>query len=428
MIKAPISLQELRRKIYVKAKAEAHWKFWGLHAHICKLETLREAYQTAKRNNGAPGTDGVTFSAIEAKGAEQYLQRIRMELVKHEYKPMPIKKVEIPKSDNKGTRVLKIPTIRDRIVEGAIKLILEPIFEADFCDGSYGYRPNRKAADAIKRVWCAIMSGKSRVVDIDIRSYFDTVRHDILLKKIAARVQDNEVLHLIKLILKAGGKKGLLQGGVLSPLLSNLYLTDVDNMLERAKEVTKTNGYHNIEYARWADDAVILIDGFRKHSKLQSAVEKRLREELDKLGLTVNEDKSKIIDLTNFGNSFSFLGFDFRKRKTLSGEDGVQTTPKTKSRVNLQRKLKGIFKAKRGRPIQEIVEEINPILRGWVNYFRIGNSKKCFNSLEDWVQKKIRRHLCKARQKEGFGWKRWSRQELYRITGIFSDYKIRYAW
>lgn len=427
MIKAPSKLQELRRKIYVKAKTETQCKFWGLYVHICKLETLQESYRRAKKNKGAPGSDGVTFDDIEAIGTEKYLQEIHTDLVKREYKPKRAREVKIPKPDGKSMRILKIPTIRDRIVEGAMKLILEPIFEADFQDGSYGYRPKRKAADAVMRVSKAIVSKKSRVIDIDLRAYFDTVRHDILLQKIAARIQDNEVLHLIKLILKAGGKRGLRQGGVLSPVLSNLFLNTVDCMLERAKEVTKTNGRNNLEYARWADDLVILVDGFRKHAKLVKTVEIRLREELAKLDLTINEDKSKITDLTNQDNSFTFLGFEFRQNKTMNGKDGARFTPKKKAVINLRAKLTETFKAKRGRPIEEIVKEINPILRGWVNYFRIGNSSKCFKNVEEWVQKKIRRHLYKARQRTGFGWKRWSKQELYRNTGIYHDYQIRYA-
>jgi RNA-directed DNA polymerase len=174
-------------------------------------------------------------------------------------------------------------------------------------------------------------------------------------------------------------------------------------------------------------DLIILVDGFRKHAKLLNMVETRLREELGKLDLTVNEDKSKITDLTNQDNSFTFLGFEFRQVKTLNGKKGAQITPKKKAVINLRVKLKEIFRAKRGRPITEIVTKINPILRGWVNYFRIGHSSRCFKSVEDWVQKKIRRHLYKARQRTGFGWKRWSKQELYRNTGIFHDYKIRYA-
>lgn len=196
MIKTPITLQDLRRKIYIKAKAEKQHRFWGLYVHICKLDTLREAYQSARRNNGAPGKDGVTFEMIEERGLTDYLEDIQKDLLNENYKPTRAKQVEIPKANGTGIRVLKIPTIRERIVEGAVKLILEPIFESDFQEGSYGYRPKRKASEAIAKVSKAIISKKTKVINIDIKSYFDTVRHDILLGKIAARVQDKQVLHL----------------------------------------------------------------------------------------------------------------------------------------------------------------------------------------------------------------------------------------
>jgi len=427
MTKTPITLQNLRRKIYIKAKAEKQHRFWGLYVHICKLDTLWEAYQLARKNHGAPGIDGVTFEMIEESGLTYYLEDIQKDLLNENYKPMRAKQVEIPKADGKGVRILKIPTIRDRIVGGAVKLILEPVFEADFQEGSYGYRPKRKAAKAIVKVSEAIVSKKTQVINIDMKSYFDTVRHDLLLGKVAERVQDSQVLHLIKLILKAGGKRGLRQGGVLSPVLSNLFLNEVDKMLEKAKDVTKRHGCYNLEYVRWADDLIVLVDEFRKHAWLKSAVEKRLREELSKLALTINEDKSSVIDLRKPGETIQFLGFEFRRIVTMGGKMGVLKTPKTKARINLQRKLKKIFKAKRGKSVQEVVAAINPILRGWVNYFRIGNSARCFQKLEDWVQKKVRRHLYKQKQRRGLGWKRWNREQLYRKTGLFHDYKIRYA-
>jgi RNA-directed DNA polymerase len=427
MIKTPINLQDLRRKIYIKAKAEKQHRFWGLYIHICKLETLWKAYQLARKNKGAPGIDGITFEIIEEGGLIDYLQDIQNELVNGNYKPQRAKEVAIPKPDGKGERILKIPTIRDRIVEGAVKLILEPIFEADFQDGSYGYRPKRKASQAINKVSKAIVRKKTQVINIDMRSYFDTVRHDILLGKVAERIQDKQVLHLIKLILKAGGKRGLRQGGVLSPVLSNVFLNAVDIMLERAKEVSKSQGYDRVEYVRWADDLIVLIDEFQKHSWLKKAVEKRLREELKKLDLTINEDKSSVIDLRKPGQTLQFLGFEFRRITTMNGKIGVLMIPKTKARINLQRKLKKIFKAKRGRSIEEVVETINPIIGGWVNYFRIGNSARCFQKVEDWVQKKVRRHLYRSKQRRGFGWKRWSREQLYCKTGLYQDYKIRYV-
>src|SRR6202795_1753647 len=233
MTKAPINLQDLRRSLYVKAKAEPPWRFWGLYVHVCKMETPQEAYRMGKSNNGAPGIDGVTFEAIEESGAESFLRQIRDELVTHVYRPMRARKKEIPK-DGGRVRVLSIPAIRDRVVQGAMKLILEPIFEAGFQPGSYGYRPKRTAHQAVLRVDQAIMEGKKRVIDLDLRAYFDNVRHDRLLAKVARRIDDADVMHLLKVMLKASGKKGVPQGGVISPLLSNLSLNEVDKMLERA--------------------------------------------------------------------------------------------------------------------------------------------------------------------------------------------------
>ncbi len=242
MTKASIDLQDLRRRIYVKAKAEPSWRFWGLYVHVCKMETLRVAYEMAKQNDGAPGVDGVTFEDIEAQGAEALLEQLRDELTGHTYQPLPARRQEIPKDGGK-VRVLSIPAIRDRVVQGALKLILEPVFEADFQPGSFGYRPKPTAHDAIKRVAEAIVQRKTRVLDFDLRAYFDNVRHDRLLAKVAQRVDDAEVLHLLKVMLKASGKKGVPQGGVISPLLSNLYLNEVDRMLERAREVTRNGKY-----------------------------------------------------------------------------------------------------------------------------------------------------------------------------------------
>ncbi len=258
MTKTSIELQDLRRRIYVKAKAEPSWRFWGLYVHVCKLETLREAYEAAKKNDGAPGIDGMTFEAIEAQGAEAFLEQIRGELVGRIYAPLPARRQEIPKDGGK-VRVLSIPAIRDRVVQGALKLILEPIFEADFQPGSFGYRPKRTAHVAIQRVAEAIVQRKTRVLDFDLRSYFDNVRHDRLLEKVAKRVEDADIMHLLRVILRASGRRGVPQGGMISPLLSNLYLNEVDRMLERAKEVTRQGKYTDIEYARFADDLVILI-------------------------------------------------------------------------------------------------------------------------------------------------------------------------
>jgi len=215
MTKAPINLQDLRRSLYVQAKAEPAWRFWGLYVHVCKMETLYEAYLAAKANDGAPGIDGVTFEAIEVSGLERFLLQIRTELLQQTYRPMRARKKEIPKDGGK-VRVLSIPSIRDRVVQGALKLILEPIFEADFQPGSYGYRPKRTAHQAVYRVAQAISASKTRILDLDLRAYFDNVQHYLLLEKVARRVQDAGVMHLLKLILKATGEKGVPQGGVMT--------------------------------------------------------------------------------------------------------------------------------------------------------------------------------------------------------------------
>src|ERR1700756_2174047 len=305
MTKTPISLQDLRRSLYIKAKAEPAWRFWGLYVHVCKMETLQEAYRMAKKNDGARGIDGVTFEAIEEGGEESFLQQIRDELVSNTYRPMRARKKEIPKDGGK-VRILSIPSIRDRVVQGALKLVLEPIFEADFQPGSYGYRPKRTAHEAVARVARAIVEEKTRIIDLDLASYFDNVQHSLLLEKVARRVQDDAVMHLLKVILKATGKKGVPQGGVISPLLSNLYLNEVDRMLEKAVHTTRRGKSTNVQYARFADDMVILIDAERRSDWLVKAVNRRLREELAKLRVVVNEDKSRMVDLKQ-GDSFTFL-------------------------------------------------------------------------------------------------------------------------
>src|ERR1035437_1330818 len=280
MTKAPISLQDLRRSLYIKAKAEVTWRFWGLYVHVCKMETLQEAYRMAARNNGAPGIDGVTFDDIKESGVESFLKQIRDELVSNTYRPMRARKKEIPKDGGKKVRVLSIPTIRDRVVQGALKLILEPIFEADFQSGSYGYRPKRTAHAAVSRVAQAIIEQKTRVIDIDLRAYFDNIQHYLLLEKVARRIDDRAVMGLIKMILKATGKKGVPQGGVISPVLSNIYRNEVDRMLQKAIETTRTGRYTQVQYARFADDLAILIDAHPRHDWLLKAVDRPLREEV----------------------------------------------------------------------------------------------------------------------------------------------------
>ena len=424
MTTASISLQDLRRRIYLKAKAVPGHRFWGMYVHVCKMETLQEAYRMAKRNGGAPGIDGQTFEAIEAAGLQAFLEGIQHELATQGYRPAPLRKKRIPKGAGKY-RTLGIPTIRDRVVQGALKLILEPVFEADFQEGSYGYRPKRTAHAAVHRVKTAVVKRMTRVIDVDLASYFDTVRHHIVLDKVAVRISDAAILWLLKRILRSGGNKGVPQGGVISPLLSNIYLTEVDKMLEKAKEVTRVRGYAHVEYARFADDMVILVDGHSKWDWLERGVYKRLLEELAKLDVTVNEEKTKRVNLIR-KESFTFLGFRIRRYKTKQGKWGALAVPRMKARTKLLRTLKAEFRRLRSQPVSRVIACINPILRGWVTYFRIGQSSRCFGYVRNWVEHKIRRHMMRARGRRGYGWKRWSRRMLYDRLGLYAQWHVRY--
>jgi RNA-directed DNA polymerase len=237
MTNTSIGVQELRTRIGEKAKAEPEHRFWGLYTHVWKLNVLKEAYRLAKQNHGAPGVDGVTFEHLETQCIEGFLEALSQELQNKSYRPLPCRQVNIPKEGGK-VRGLKIPAIRDRVVQGAVRLILEPIFEADFQPGSYGYRPNRKAHQALERVAAGLNKRLHQVIDLDLKSYFDTVRHDLLLAKLARRVQDDDVLWLCKSILKSGGQRGLPQGSVIGPLWANVFLNEVDRMLEQAQVAT----------------------------------------------------------------------------------------------------------------------------------------------------------------------------------------------
>jgi len=422
MTKTSINLQELRRRIYIKAKAEPAHRFWGLYVHVCKLETLWEGYRLVSSNNGAPGVDGVTFDQIKEGGVENFLRDLQETLKTGTYLPARNRIKEIPKGNGK-TRTLGIPTIRDRVVQAALKLIMEPVFEADFQDGSFGYRPKRTAHQAIKRVEKAIVRGNTLVLDLDLKAYFDTVKHHILLEKVSKRINDNDILRLLKLILKAGGKEGVPQGGVISPLLSNLYLNEVDKMLEKAKETTREGNFIRIDYARYADDLVVLVNSHWKCAWIWEGVNKRIGEELNKLQVQINETKTKCIDL-NSKASFDFLGFTIRIVPTRTGKKRPECVPKIEKRTALIAKLREVFKRHRSQPLTRVRDEINPILRGWVNYFRVGHSWKAFYYIKDWLNERMRRHLMRSKGQKGYGWKQWSTKGLFAVYNIYNDFKL----
>src|SRR5271156_4500363 len=335
---------------------------------------------------------------------------------------MQARKKEIPKDGGKRVRVLSIPVIRDRVVQGALKLILEPIFEADFQAGSYGYRPKRTAHEAVARVARAIVEEKTRIIDLDLASYFDNVQHSLLLEKVARRGRDDAVMHLLKMILKGNGEKSVPPGGGVSPLLSNLYLNEVDRMLEKAVDTTRRGKSTSVQYARFADDMVILIDAERRSDWLVKAIDRRLREEFAKLRVAINENKSRVVDLKK-GESFTFLGFEYRRVLSLQRKWRPYYAPKMKKRTALFEKLMEIFRQHISWPVETVIAKINPILRGWVNYFRVGHSSICFGVVKRWVEEKVRRHLMRARGRQGFGWTRGSSEWLYERLGLVHNYR-----
>jgi RNA-directed DNA polymerase len=425
MIKALDDLQDLRRRIYRKAKSDKTHRFWGLFVHVTKRQTLEEAYRIAKGNRGAPGIDGQSFEDVEAAGVADFLEAIRDDLITGRYQPKPNRRVEIPKENGK-VRTLQIPCIRDRVVQGALKLILEAIFEADFCPNSYGFRPERSPHQALAHVRRSVLRRMSTVVDVDLSKYFDMLRHSILLDKIAKRVQDPEVMHLIKQIIKAAGKIGVPQGGPFSPLAANIYLNEIDWMFDAIRRKTAQGPYEAVNYHRFADDIVITVSGHHtKRGWAQRALQ-RLEEALIPLGVTLNREKTKIVD-TLKDEAFGFLGFDLR-RVHKREKDGyyVHMTPKKKARKAIKAKIREIIVHGGALTAAALVKKINAAITGWVNYFRVGNSSRAFSEVRDYVEMKIRTLLTrrKRRHKRSIGWRRWSNEYLYDVLGLYWDWKL----
>jgi group II intron reverse transcriptase/maturase len=394
--------------------------------HVTKIETLREAYWLARRNGGAAGTDGISFSEIDEAGVEDFLSGIRSELLSGNYEPQKNRKVEIPK-DNGKVRVLQIPTIRDRVVQGALKLILEAIFEADFCPNSYGFRPKRSPQRALAEVRRSVLRRMNKVIDVDLTKYFDTIQHAVLLDKIARRVDDPELMRLVKQIIKAAGSRGVPQGGPFSPLAANIYLNDLDWYFDEIRRKTAEGQYEAVNYHRFADDIVITVSGHHtKQGWVQRAV-KRLAEQLEPLKVSLNTEKTRMVDVCD-GESFGFLGFDFRRVPKLDKSGYfILMTPKKKARKAIKARIRQIINAGGNASVQDIIARINPVLAGWVNYFRVGNSSRAFAEVRDYLEMKIRSLLSrrKRRKKRSVGWRRWSNEYLYGVLKLYWDWKLR---
>ena len=377
-------VQEFQRKLYQKAKQEHGFRFYVLYDKIFLPHFMREAYRRVRSNHGSPGVDGETFEAIEASGLEAYLAEIAEELKTEMYRPSPVLRRMIPKANGKE-RPLGIPTIKDRIVQMSCKLVVEPIFEADFAECSYGFRPKRAAKDAVEEIKRALQAGETEVFDGDLSSYFDTIPHDKLLIALEQRISDRHVLNLIKLWLKApvsengrmtGGKKnkmGTPQGGVISPLLANVYLHLVDRIVERKDGFFARNG---IRIIRYADDFVLL------GRKITPEALQRLENILTRMGLRLNRDKSKLLDGKECG--FDFLGFNFRYRwsRKQYRRRYWHVAPSGKSVLKITASLRGLFGEFRHLAAQEFVRMLNEKVRGWTNYFNIPGVSHPFQSFE----------------------------------------------
>ena len=418
MTKPTISLQELRAKIGHWAKSAPTHRFWGLYVHLLKRETLEAAYLEARRKDGAPGEDGETFERIEETGREEFLARIAEELRAGTYRPRPYRRREIPKEGGK-VRVISIPSVRDRTVHGALRLILEPIFEADFSDSSFGARPGRSAHEAIETVKQGLLQRKHRVVDVDLKGFFDNIRHDRLLERVARRVQDDEVLAMVKQFLKSTGEKGIPQGSPLSPLLANIALNDLDHALEP--------GRGSLTYTRYLDDMVVLTPDSQKGRRWADRALERIRREAEAIGVSLNAEKTRTVTMTEPGANFAFLGFEFRwEQSPRTGKWYAHMSPRKKKVTEVLSTVRDTLRGCRALPIRAVAQRVNSIVRGWVNYFRVGNSGQALAKVKQYVERKVRRFVAKRAGRRGFGWKRWSREVVYGAWGLYGDYRVRY--
>ncbi|MRR59379.1 MAG: group II intron reverse transcriptase/maturase [Deltaproteobacteria bacterium] len=404
MLTTPESIRTLQRKLYRKAKQEPAYRFHALYDKVYRADILSHAYRLVRANKGSAGIDGVTFEAIEEQeGVTACIAELEEALRNKTYKPAPVKRVMIPKS-NGGQRPLGIPTIRDRVAQMAMKLVIEPIFEADFCDSSYGFRPKKSAHNAVDDVSYAMNTGYTEIIDADLSKYFDTIPHANLMAVVAERICDGAILHLIQMWLKApvmeadkdgtkrnigggkGNRKGTPQGGVISPLLANLYLHILDRIWER-RQLQQRLGARIVRYA---DDIVILCR--RKKSDKAMTV---LRQILERLGLTLNEAKTTIVNA--YKGSFDFLGFSVRmgqSRRTGNYYSHVQ--PSKKSLQNIKDRVTELTNRVRTvKPLAWVVNEVNATVRGWVGYFHYRNCSKSLTRLKSHVEERLRTHLRK---------------------------------
>ena len=392
----------LQRKLYRAAKDNPRRKFGVLYDKVYRPDVLMRAWQQVRANKGAAGLDKQTIEDVEGYGTQRMLSEIREALQRKAYRPAPVRRVYIPKPDGRQ-RPLGIPTVKDRVVQTAVKIVIEPVFEARFASFSYGFRPKRSALHAIEEIHKFLNFGCRWVVDADLKSYFDTIPHDKLIKLVQLRITDKAVIKLLVLWLEAGVMEdgtiartslGTPQGGVISPLLANIYLNALDQLWVK-QNLAGWN--HNAHLVRYADDFVILC---RKDPEKYLSIAK---ERLDRLGLTLNSEKTRIIHATE---GFEFLGHKFKvARSPATGKTKCFFFPSSKAIASVKRAVKLIIQPRQHCSMPAIVAELNPVLRGWGNYFRTSYARDAFIKVDEYVVVKLCLMLRKKYKKRHKGWR-----------------------
>lgn len=418
----PPQIQELRRKLYRKAKEEPKFRFYSLYDKVYRMDVLEHAWALAKSNRGAAGVDGRTFEDIEEYGVERFLKEVQAELKEGTYRPEAVRRVMIPKP-NGGERPLGIPTVKDRIVQTAAKLVLEPIFEADFTPNAHGYRPGHSAVQAVQEVHEALKAGYTDVVDADVSKFFDTIPHAELLRSVARRVSDGPMLHLIKMWLKAPieeddgrggrtrknpGSKGTPQGGVASPLLANIYMRRFLKAWEQRGNERKLHA----RIVNYADDFVILC----RRTAPQSLSE--ARDILSRIGLTLNEEKTRTCQA--WQDSFDFLGYTFgRCYSPKSGKSCLGVRPARQRLARLREKLRELTgPGTLQQSVEELIGTVNRVLRGWAQYFGYGMLSKAYRAVDAHVLQRVRHWLVRKYQTPTRGTRRYPDERLQREYGL----------